>query len=496
MTDIFNISKHPFAQYSAEEEENLEAIYFEQQNYKEIIELSKAGVSRFILGQRGQGKSATIHHLINDLKKCNILPVLITRYDGFPEKDNEAYFLYSMIQNTVFALAKLMYANPKASKNLSVTQRNEIGTLIQAFYDQLLADDFIEQSKTIRSIRRENFWKRLWNRFGVGVANKTLSTATQVTAQIIQSYTGTTPDFSIADGEYFHGVKLSEIHKMSKAEFVLLPIENLIKIVRNLIVTSNNLGYNSIVVLYDQIDEVRGINSDVQKVADFLADFLQDTEFLYTRNLSIVISLWSEVRNLLNNRNIRFDKFKEIDIRWRNEELVRLLDKRLLYYSDDKRHPVTFSSLIPDEHYQNVILDLAAGSPRALLTLMSYIQSEEIGDAPVKEFSTKAISNGSMAFCKKFDYVSLQPSRTGKGNDLKAWINKILRMRLSVFSAKQYAEFFNDVPARNVNKHIELMVKLNLIRDALLPSDDGKPLYQVVDPRIVHMLGRGVLEIE
>lgn len=48
MTDIYNISKHPFAQYSAEEEENLEAIYFEQQNYKEIIELSKAGVSRFI----------------------------------------------------------------------------------------------------------------------------------------------------------------------------------------------------------------------------------------------------------------------------------------------------------------------------------------------------------------------------------------------------------------------------------------------------------------
>lgn len=72
MSKIKNISRPPFAQYSAEEELDLEAIYFEQQNYQELLELTKSGVSRFILGQRGQGKSATIHHLITDLrKKCD-----------------------------------------------------------------------------------------------------------------------------------------------------------------------------------------------------------------------------------------------------------------------------------------------------------------------------------------------------------------------------------------------------------------------------------------
>lgn len=84
---------------------------------------------------------------------------------------------------------------------------------------------------------------------------------------------------------------------------------------------------------------MRGINSDVDKVADFMVDFLADTEFLYTRDLSIVISLWSEVKNKLNTKNIRFDKFKEIDIRWKNEELVKLLNKRLYYYSDNKKEP-------------------------------------------------------------------------------------------------------------------------------------------------------------
>lgn len=41
MSNIVNISKHPFAQYSAEEEIDLEAIYYEQQYYQELLELSK-----------------------------------------------------------------------------------------------------------------------------------------------------------------------------------------------------------------------------------------------------------------------------------------------------------------------------------------------------------------------------------------------------------------------------------------------------------------------
>lgn len=219
-------------------------------------------------------------------------------------------------------------------------------------------------------------------------------------------------------------------------------------------------------------------------------------KILYTRDLSIVISLWSEVKNKLNTKHIRFDKFKEIDIRWQGDELAKLLNKRLYYYSDNKSRPVSFESLIPDDHDREVVLRLAAGSPRALITLMSYIESAEQSEDPICDFSADAVSNGCMTFCKRFDYISQNPSRTGKGNDLKAWINKILRMRLPNFTAKQYSEFYKDITVKNVTKHIEQMVKLNLIRDSILPSDDGKPMYQVVDPRIVHMISRGILEIE
>ena len=93
--------------------------------------------------------------------------------------------------------------------------------------------------------------KWLWNKLGVGVANRTLGTITQITAQLIQSYTGTTPNFSISEGDYFQGVKYSEIRKMPKSEIVEMPIANLVKIVQNLIASSKSIGYNSIVVLFD-----------------------------------------------------------------------------------------------------------------------------------------------------------------------------------------------------------------------------------------------------
>ena len=233
MSTIKNISNHPFAQYSAEEETNLEAIYYKQQYYQELFDLTKNGVSRFILGQRGQGKSATIHHLISDLNKSNALPILIRRYDDYREKNNKEYYIFSIIQGIVFALAEYLYANRKSIKKLNSTQKNEIGVLIEAFYDEWLAEEFLEKAKRIKQVRRINIWRRIWNHFGVGVANKALSTVTQITAQLIQSYTGTDPNFSISEGEYFHGIKYREIRTMPKSEIVKFPTDYLVKIVQN-----------------------------------------------------------------------------------------------------------------------------------------------------------------------------------------------------------------------------------------------------------------------
>jgi len=158
MNTIYNIRNNPFAKYSAEEElEALGEIFYQQRYYPALIELSIQGVSRFILGQRGQGKSATIYHLQDDLRTNNILPVLITRYDDFPLKENENYFLYSMIQGITFELAKHLYERPKDRKKLSASLRSELAFLIEAFYEPHCGDEFIEFSEEAKNEKKMQF---------------------------------------------------------------------------------------------------------------------------------------------------------------------------------------------------------------------------------------------------------------------------------------------------------------------------------------------------
>ena len=40
-----------------------------------------------------------------------------------------------------------------------------------------------------------------------------------------------------------------------------------------------------------------------------------------------MFSLWSEVKNSLGSKGVRYDKFKCIDIRWTREELEKLIAK-------------------------------------------------------------------------------------------------------------------------------------------------------------------------
>ena len=55
---------------------------------------------------------------------------------------------------------------------------------------------------------------------------------------------------------------------------------------------------------------------------------------------------------------------------------------------------------------------------------------------------------------------------------------------------------YKDLNDKAISNHIKQMQKLNIIKNRLLPSENGMATYQVVDPRIIHMIERGVLEFD
>ena len=493
MCKIQNICDNPFARFSAEEEEDLRSIFFKPRYYDALKSNARQGNSRILVGQRGLGKSATIHMLFEDLKANGTLPLLITRYEGFPLSNNKGYFLYKIVQSLTKRLAEHLYRNRKDTKLLSKEQRGHLSYLVEMFYDEEIAEDYFRQAQVIKAKKRNNWFRRLFNR-NLKLINGVVNGAIKITSSVVRQSMGL-PEFcdETANTAFFEEIPICDINSLSMKEVVDKGNDKLLAMLRLLVEIALRLNYESIVVLFDKIDEFAEINADINKVADFTLQILTDTDLLYTNKLSIVFSLWSEVKRTLNNRGVRFDKFQDIDISWRDEELEHIIDKRLYYYSINKKVPVTLSSLIPFDNDRRTILCLAGGSPRSLISLMSRLYDEEMGNdaacGDVVSFSSETISKGLVEFCQRFDYESLQPSKVSDKNNYYNWLNKVLLMKKPYFTISEISSVFN-IKVATARTYISQMEKLGIISPDVSGGDDT--IYRTTDPRICYLMSRGV----
>jgi len=492
---IKGLRENPFTQYSAEEDlEILNEIYYEPRYYKELRDNAINGSSRILVGQRGLGKSATIHFLFEDLSKNATLPLLITRYDEIPLTNNEDFFLFKILQALANGLAKHFFVNPKDRTKLNSTQIKRLAFFIELFYDNDTANEYYENAKEIKKKKRLYKIALLYNR-SLRVINIILTGLSKFGTDLIRKSIGLDgAEIQNAVQEYFHEINLPEIRVGSIEEVVSFGREKLKEFLLQMIDISLAVGYKSIVVLFDKIDEFKNVNSDIDKVASFSKEILQDTELLYTMHLSIVFSLWSEVKRALNKNNVRFDKFKDINIEWSPDELGRLLNKRLAYFSISQESPITIEKLIPADSTRKEVLQMADFSPRSLIRLLSQLYYQEEND-DVTVFSPSTIAKGMLQFCLTFDYYSLQSVKGGGKGDYYSWINKILQMKMHNFTCQDVSTTFK-IKENIANKYVTEMLRVELIRESIMPNEHGDRLFEVVDPRIRYLISRGVLELK
>lgn len=493
MCKIQNISDNPFARFSAEEEEDLRRIFLKPRYYDALKSNARQGNSRILVGQRGLGKSATIHMLFEDLKANGTLPLLITRYEGIPLSNNKGYFLYKIVRALTKKLAEHLYRNRKVVKLLSKEQRGHLSYLVEMFYDEEIADDYLKQAHVIKAKKRNNWFRRRFNS-NLKLINGVVSGAIKITSSVVRQSMGLPEsDEATTNTAIFEEIPINEINSLSMKEVVDKGNDKLLSMLKLLVNIAISLRYESIVVLFDKIDEFAEINADITKVAEFTLQILTDTDLLYTNKLSIVFSLWSEVKRTLNNRGVRFDKFQDIEISWRDEELENIIDKRLYYYSLNKTVPVTLKSLIPFDNDRKTILSLAGGSPRALISLMSRLYDEEMGNNAVNgdviSFSSTTISKGLVEFCRRFDYESLQPSKVSDKNNYYNWLNKVLLMKKTYFTISEICSVFN-LKITTARTYISQMEKLGIISPDASGGDDT--IYRTEDPRICYLMSRGI----
>ncbi|WP_299672908.1 P-loop ATPase, Sll1717 family [uncultured Tenacibaculum sp.] len=495
MTNKLNTSlgftKNPFSKFSAEEEiEFHNEIFYEPPFYQTLLDDLKSGTSRFILGQRGHGKSSIIHKLKDDLEKSQVLTIIIDRFDEISLTDNKIELLNLILREFVTKYVVFLDKNKSYLKKLDNEDKEAICLLIKLFFKPLTKTEYESRYDSIKKIKTKNWFINIFNLF-VKPANSLIGTGVLITSKLIYD----SLKLTAFQGKNSYTEYLSEIENINtnatqQEEELKKSKRHLKELLNRLNTICKKTYYKSSVVLFDKVDEFQELNQDINKIASFTEDILTDTELLLQNDIAIAFSLWSEVKPILA-RKVRFDKFKEIDISWKKNDMSPLINKRIVHFSGNTR---SFNSLFKNDVDIESIIEICNKSPRDLISCLSDIYDYQTANDDSKFFETDNISKGLIKFANRYDYLSIYPSRTGRNKDVISMINIILKTRKTNITILDLNQTFNQRTRWSQGK-LENMIKYKLIEEDSRLGKKGEKIYNVLDPKLIHLIKRGVTNL-
>ena len=226
MCKITNLREDPFTRFSAEEDILIiNDIFYRPSFYPNMLSLLEGGVSRSILGQRGQGKSVVVHKLCADLVNRNCLPLLVDRYDGIPPSGNKQFFMYKIVQMLTLQLARKFVEGTLSIHEIPEDLRNKFYALVEMFYDTKWAPQFMESRDIIKRKKAKNCAAKFFNRSLITLLNNFLSGAISIAANTFRQVVA--PDAMSID---MRAVQYTILPNMTVEEFHTFSLQDADKI--------------------------------------------------------------------------------------------------------------------------------------------------------------------------------------------------------------------------------------------------------------------------
>jgi len=491
LNEHLGVKKNPFSKFSAEEElEFHNEIFYEPTFYNTLLDDLQSGTSRFILGQRGHGKSSIIHKLKSDLEKEQVLTVIIDRFDNIGLNNNKIELLNLILRELVTKYVIFLDQNKTYLKKFNGEDKELLSLFIRLFFNTITKTDYENKYEIAKKVKSKNFIIKAIN-WLIKPANSVIDSAIMISSSLISESLNLNQEISSnSQKEYLSSLETINT-EASKSELTLISNKRQLKELLN---KFNNLVkktyYKSSVILFDKVDEFQELDQDINKIAHFTQDILTDTELLLQNDIAIAFSLWSEVKPILSKK-VRFDKFKEIDISWKLKDMKPLMDKRVMYFTGNTKY---FENLFENTSDMDQVIAISNKSPRDLISCMSDIYDYQSTNQESEYFESSNVSKGLIKFAKRYDYLSLYPSRTGKNKDVTSVINKILRVRKIEFNVYDVNKTYNQ-KTRITMKQIEQMLNYKLIEQDDRLGNKGEKIYKVLDPKIKHLISRNETQI-
>lgn len=164
---------------------------------------------------------------------------------------------------------------------------------------------------------------------------------------------------------------------------------------------SKAIGYKSIYVLVDRVDETSLTSSDAEKSYAFIRPLISDLHILETSNIAFKFFLWDQIHSHYSTDGARPDRVKIYKLNWSVREIHAMLTERLRSFSDKKT--TSLNQMVETDLNAHLLVSyVAERSPRDLIRACGRIVDEQVRISDNDDLiSENAMWSGIESFCNE-----------------------------------------------------------------------------------------------
>lgn len=446
-------TKDPFAYTNADEEENLESYFVPPPYYDAIQGDFNSPKSNIVLAPRGSGKTAQ-RRMIEIWSRDK--PVLCITYDRFELGNSQNldditlnYHLKNIIQRTLLNLILWIAEYPDTINNFSKEEKKNLSILAHNYLGDVSGAKVSEVLNDIKSVTEKI--KKFWNE-NVGILDSLLSF-------ILKKYD--LPALDLPDLKQ-EEKKLSQSYKYQMELIYEL---------------AQKLHFKAIYILVDKVDETHLTTNSSQATFRLIEPLIKDLETHGIKGYAFKYFLWDKVYDYLLQSG-RPDRISINSLVWSRTQLLEMLSKRLLAFSDNKITRL-------EEMFQNqnevaaddAVTILAWRSPRNVIRICQELVAEQtLISSNVSKLENRVLDRASLKIAERICEESY-------GQDTVTEIKKIDR---ELFSISHLATNIYKVSSNAVRPRVTSWIDKGFLFMAGIDKSSGtRPtnIYYVGDPR-------------
>lgn len=483
------ISEFPFNTYTTEQEIDFASkVFVSQSEYDHIIDTFKSSRNLIILGERGSGKTA----ILEDFKRISIknknVYTQIVDFSALSNPSNPTEIYRLIISNLLVELFaaisrrkyKLLFLNKEDKILLSYL----LSEFLPHFSKNLLKDKI--------SDIQAPFWIRvpnwIYNKIR-GPLNFTGTVGKNILYQYFLKHYSFLPVIENDNQihQFFPELKLNVDYDFFNQDISFSLLKKVATIAKK--ITGKKPS-----VLFDRMDEDNRFDNDAETISAFVKPFLSDNNLLSAIEIQMIFFVWRTPFRFIED-DIRTQKYYCPSLKWSKNDLEKMINKRLEYYSDKKisNYSSLFETNVSSNSIDNIFL-LANSNPRDLIHVFKKIFEEQFNiNNTSQKLTNQAIDDALIKYVRDFNYYEYYPKKSNaraNSMDIYSYSAHLLKLDIDEFTKDKLNQMAGT--GSSTNNYVVNMERIGLVEN--VRQDKGVAIYKIKDPKISFAL-RNKLEI-